>query len=634
MRVLEIAVALALASGVAHAQVYTPKFDPDPYVVTSDPQSLALMESASPLDHALSAGLILRLGGAPLEACVQDSAGNCVAQGALVSGRFAADLVTAIGFGRVGLHAQLPVILHQGSDFDPQTGMNRLASAAIGDLRLGGKLALVRGEHAGLGLDVTFSLPTGGGKNFVGNDGTIIDGRALFDYRAGRLGFGANVGYAWHSQAARLANLYIDDEFVWAAGVELGLSDPLSAGVSVSGRIGLVKDPMTSSSPSGEERPMELLASMRYWATPSVAIEAGAGPALTSGYGPSFRALAGLRWMQQRAKEAPADPDRDHDGIANAVDKCPDEAEDRDGFQDEDGCPDLDNDGDGIADAIDKCPNEAEDKDGFKDDDGCADPDNDNDGVLDAADKCPLEAEDKDGFEDDNGCPDADNDGDGILDLADKCPNEAEDKDGFQDEDGCPDPDNDGDGIADAKDKCPNEAEVYNAFEDEDGCPDKGKPLAVVTATHVEINETIYFDTNKARIKSRSFKLLDAVVGAVNAHSGLRIRIEGHTDDTGTDEWNNTLSQQRAESVRDYLVKKGVGSARLEAIGFGRTRPKAEGKTDAVRSRNRRVEFVIIEQPQPAQTPAPTQAPTPASSATPTPAPTPATPATPALEHP
>ncbi|MDB4954000.1 MAG: OmpA/MotB domain protein [Myxococcales bacterium] len=103
-----------------------------------------------------------------------------------------------------------------------------------------------------------------------------------------------------------------------------------------------------------------------------------------------------------------------------------------------------DADNDGIPDATDKCPKEAEDKDGFQDEDGCPEPDNDKDGVLDAADKCPNEAEDKDGFQDDDGCPDPDNDADGIPDAADKCPDKAETKNGFEDTDGCPDelPDN------------------------------------------------------------------------------------------------------------------------------------------------------------------------------------------------
>jgi OmpA-OmpF porin, OOP family len=98
-----------------------------------------------------------------------------------------------------------------------------------------------------------------------------------------------------------------------------------------------------------------------------------------------------------------------------------------------------DTDGDGIMDPDDKCPNDPEDKDGFQDADGCPDPDNDNDGIPDKSDKCPNDPEDKDGFQDEDGCPDPDNDNDGIPDTSDKCPNEPETKNNYQDEDGCPD---------------------------------------------------------------------------------------------------------------------------------------------------------------------------------------------------
>ena len=87
----------------------------------------------------------------------------------------------------------------------------------------------------------------------------------------------------------------------------------------------------------------------------------------------------------------PGPADRDGDGILDNVDECPRDPEDKDGFEDDDGCPDLDNDQDGLADKIDKCPDEPEDKDGFEDDDGCPDLDNDKDSIADADDKCPLE---------------------------------------------------------------------------------------------------------------------------------------------------------------------------------------------------------------------------------------------------
>jgi len=166
--------------------------------------------------------------------------------------------------------------------------------------------------------------------------------------------------------------------------------------------------------------------------------------------------------------------DQDHDGIVDRRDQCPLSPEDRDGFLDYDGCPDLDNDQDGIPDELDGAPLEPEDYDGFQDDDGIPDLDNDQDGIPDRWDLCPDEPEDMDGHRDDDGCPDEffDSDGDGIGDEVDQCPDLAEDHDGFEDDDGCPEEDNDMDGIVDSKDTCPNDAEDYDGVDDDDGCPE------------------------------------------------------------------------------------------------------------------------------------------------------------------
>ncbi len=174
--------------------------------------------------------------------------------------------------------------------------------------------------------------------------------------------------------------------------------------------------------------------------------------------------------------------DQDHDGVRDRLDRCPRQAEDIDGYQDGDGCPDLDNDQDGVPDSVDAAPNEPEDYDGFEDGDGVPDYDNDQDGIPDRDDLCPDEAEDFDGHADDDGCPDdfVDRDGDGVEDSRDACPDEAEDQDGFEDDDGCPEYDNDLDGIPDDRDKCPNEAEDYNGTDDDDGCPDDAQTRALI----------------------------------------------------------------------------------------------------------------------------------------------------------
>jgi outer membrane protein OmpA-like peptidoglycan-associated protein len=263
---------------------------------------------------------------------------------------------------------------------------------------------------------------------------------------------------------------------------------------------------------------------------------------------------------------------------------------------------DNDPDKDGIVGDADKCPNEAEDKDGFQDEDGCPDPDNDGDGVLDAADKCPNEAEDKDGFQDEDGCPDPDNDGDGIPDAADKCPMEPEDKDGFQDEDGCPDLDNDGDGVPDAVDKCPNDPETKNGFQDEDGCPDE---IPAKLKQFTGVIQGINFKVSDAALQTTSNATLDKAVAVLKEFGDLKLEIQGHTDDQplkagGKYPDNQALSQARAESVKAYFVSKGIEEGRLTAKGFGDTVPVENpkdlkgGKLNAARAKNRRVEFKLV----------------------------------------
>jgi outer membrane protein OmpA-like peptidoglycan-associated protein len=143
--------------------------------------------------------------------------------------------------------------------------------------------------------------------------------------------------------------------------------------------------------------------------------------------------------------------------------------------------------------------------------------------------------------------------------------------------------------VADHVDNCPSEAGPA----DNQGCPAKQKQLVVIKQDRIEIKETVYFNTAKASIQSRSFKLLDQVAKLLTEHPELeKVWIEGHTDSAGKAEANRKLSQRRAEAVRDYLIKKGVAAERLVAQGFGPDRPIADNKTAKGRAANRRVEFL------------------------------------------
>ena len=225
-------------------------------------------------------------------------------------------------------------------------------------------------------------------------------------------------------------------------------------------------------------------------------------------------------------------------------------------------------------------------------------PDADHDGILDSFDRCPTEPEDRDGLMDGDGCPEDDADQDGILDVKDSCPTQAEDKDQFKDEDGCPELDNDGDGLIDAVDRCPNKPEVINQYKDEDGCPDE-LPKTVEEGQLLDVSEKVFFAHNKAEILKRSHSVLKQVSDFMRRYPEInKLRVEGHTDDTGGREANHELSQARADAVRLHLISLGVEVSRLESRGYGDKQPIASNDTDEGRALNRRVNFRILDGPQ------------------------------------
>ena len=230
---------------------------------------------------------------------------------------------------------------------------------------------------------------------------------------------------------------------------------------------------------------------------------------------------------------------------------------------------DHDPDKDGILDDADKCPNEPEDKDGFQDDDGCPDLDNDGDGIPDAMDKCPMDPEDKDGFQDEDGCPDPDNDGDGVPDAVDKCPTDPETKNGFQDDDGCPD-------------EIPAKLKQFTGVI-------QGINFKVSDAA-LQANSNATLDKAVAVLKEFGDLKLE-----IQGHTDDQpLKAGGKFPD------NQALSQARAESVKAYFVSKGIDEARLTAKGYGDTVPVEDpkdlkgGKLNAARAKNRRVEFKLV----------------------------------------
>lgn len=258
-------------------------------------------------------------------------------------------------------------------------------------------------------------------------------------------------------------------------------------------------------------------------------------------------------WGILKKQGCPED-DRDGDGVADDVDVCPDIY----GLAQFNGCPDSDNDS--IPDMDDECPNIA----GPKEFNGC--PDTDGDGLRDIEDECPNIY----GLMEFNGCPDTDNDS--IPDHIDACPMIK----GLAQFNGCPD--TDGDGIQDSEDECPEEPGTA----ENNGCPVYEK---------VEFAIHIGFKSGKAKLTQDSYQYLDQLVQLMNDNPDCWVKLDGHTDSTGSDAINNKLSQDRVDAIKFYLVDKGINPNRIVARGHGSSMPIAPNDTAEGRAKNRRVDI-------------------------------------------
>ncbi|HMJ16705.1 MAG TPA: OmpA family protein [Polyangiaceae bacterium] len=507
----------------------------------------------------------------------------------------------------VGLTVPVALMTAEESNDIGQNGAlynsGKLDAQKLSALALHAKLRLTRLEHGpGLAIVAQAGIPVGGTEHELGADpGFWYWPQVVLENQFGarrRFKIGANVGFRGHTGENPIFQQDSAGRDQLAEGsLEYGNLATFGLGLSyrVLDSLDLVGETygtyLLADADSGQKLSQELLGGIKLFIERNSYLMMGGG---SRAFSTGFEA-ADLRLVLGFVFE-PSIGDRDGDGIKDDQDRCPDDPEDFDGFEDQDGCPEPDNDKDGILDVDDRCPNVPEDRDGEEDEDGCPegnDGDRDGDGILDSRDKCPDDPEDRDGFQDQDGCPELDNDKDGILDKDDSCPLDPEDKDGFEDEDGCPDPDNDKDQIPDKKDKCPNDPETYNGFEDKDGCPDKGK--VIIEGSNIVILDKVQFETNSARILPASDGILDAVAATLKGHPEfLTVEIAGHADERSADEHNLKLTRERAASVMQALVSRGVAAKRLVSQGYGEYCPLDRGHNEPAWEKNRRVEFKVV----------------------------------------
>jgi OOP family OmpA-OmpF porin len=486
MRALPFALAVLLGAGVAEAQPrarepidierFKPAITYDAFLVTEG------SDVRWPLpDDAFEIGGYLNYALNPL--VVVGPEDNVVDH--IVSGRLGGDVFGSLTlFPGFAVALGVPFFVAQTGDDDPNVG-------GLGDVRVVPKFRILDDrEYVGLAVLGELRVPTHTDEEFSGGARMIVFApKIALDHR---FGFGLRVGVnagVLIREGTQFENVEAASEFTYSGAVayHFGGYDGVAAlGLDVNGATGLT-------SLDYEELPLEALLYGAVKATKEITIQFGPGMGIIPGYGiPTFRGVVGVRW-------APTEHDRDHDGIPDAEDACPDNPEDRDDYADEDGCP-----------------------------------------------------EDDDTRDDDT------------------------------------------DGVVNVDDDCPTEKETINGIEDEDGCPDKGDPKVVRDKGQLLVLENIEFATGSAIISPSSYGILNQVALMLKANPDIKkLRIEGHTDSRGRHSDNMKLSQDRADSVKRYLIGKGIDKDRLESKGFGPDRPLVPETDAASLQKNRRVEFII-----------------------------------------
>ncbi|RYZ39740.1 MAG: OmpA family protein [Myxococcaceae bacterium] len=357
-------------------------------------------------------------------------------QSVIISNRVTAHVSAAYALTNwLEVGAQVPIM----SQWGPETsavGVNRPTTFALGTPWLqarAGFLSEDRGAPLDLGLHLAAALPLGSKAALTRDEGFTFSPRLGLGKRlANTFRVGADVGALVRTKTYALSpeSSPVRDEM----GVEMNGGVNLSAGL-----FGLREEVLVRGTLPVQDSPssLEVLLGLRVPTADGTEVYVMGGPGFGQTPGtPRFRVLAGVSFGTPPAPAGPVciagqphvasecpDLDADGDGVKNRDDRCPTTP----GLAELQGCPDGDDDKDGIPNLADKCPTQAENKNGFQDEDGCPDdPDTDGDGIVDSKDACPREPETVNGYKDQDGCPDVepDRDGDTVVDRLDNCPDE------------------------------------------------------------------------------------------------------------------------------------------------------------------------------------------------------------------
>ncbi|MDC0711170.1 OmpA family protein [Stigmatella sp. ncwal1] len=494
------------------------------------------------------------------------------------------------------LGAQVPLVAHQGGDDLSGRGFVRPPVYGLSTPVLGvrwGPLSQRNGRWADVALGVGVGLPFGEASGLSSDAGGHVTPQLMLGRRFGWFRVALDTQVLLRKKLSALPNPVFEQAQVGSevriGAVAATVGRRLRWELDVRGTV-----PLADRQNEAQGDSVEFLLGSRYLVNHSMEVFALGGMGIGAALGtPLFRLMVGTAFgsvtpprlpgessvncstdLEHTAEECPS-MDEDQDGVLNGVDRCPYEA----GTLERNGCLRRDLDGDGIEDALDACPSEV----GAAAWNGCPMPDDDQDGVPNDVDSCPAEA----GPPEARGCAKKDRDHDEIEDDVDQCP----DQPGEAKLQGCPESDRDGDTIANRFDSCPDAA----GKEENHGCPDHELPLVTLSRARFELTGKVLFVPAQPILDPASRSLLDWVVKVIQEHPEFPLIVVGaHTDNRGFASANLQLSQARAVAVRQYLIQKGVAPERLEARGYGDTRPIDNPSTSMGRENNRRVEFHII----------------------------------------
>ncbi len=528
-------------------------------------------------------------------------------------------VVSALGFLRldaslalwdrllVSLDLPLGLVANSEEQNLAGTSFTELQAPKFGDIRIGARVRALS-KNAGpfqLGFGSYLYIPSGVEEQYTG-DGAV---RGAFHALAGGR-VGKSVGFLYTARAG-VELRGSDSPHVFTYGAALGLvfvDDMIQVGPEFYGVTALTSDPIALSStpivtaPTGSNA--ELLVGAKLRVLGGLTFGVGAGPGVGSIVGtPLFRFVGMVGWTPMPGPHRKADggktgpTDRDNDGINDDIDACPDKPGEPNPDPTKDGCPPADRDADGILDVDDACPKTPGLRNVDVTKNGCP-KDTDGDGYHDKIDGCPKVPGEGNDDPAKNGCP-PEPEGDGVVGTDDACPTAKGDPHDDPTKNGCP-PDPDGDGIRWSADACPNEKGEADDDPAKNGCP----RFVRVTKREIVISQRIEFETYgdelEEAVTPNSVAVLREVAAAIKQHPEfLLIEVQGHTDDSGTEEFNLDLSLRRAKTVRKWLISRGgINKKRLVAKGYGYNKPIADNRVKTGRQANRRVQFVVIKQGQ------------------------------------